>query len=66
MNSKKLFANYKQYITFSVLLSAILLITYKFFIKTKKPSWIKILLFINSLIINDISLRYVAITRHPK
>ncbi len=59
MNSKKLFANYREIIYVLVIFSAILVISYKFFLTSKKRSWVKIILFINSLVLNDIALRYV-------
>ena len=59
MNSKKLFATYRQYITFAVFFTALLVIMYKIF-KSNKRNWTKIFLFINSLIINDLKLRYVS------
>mmetsp|Transcript_41282 Transcript_41282/g.39753 ORF Transcript_41282/g.39753 Transcript_41282/m.39753 type:complete len:225 (+) Transcript_41282:4-678(+) len=39
------------------LLTEMLVIYYKFFMGKRSPNWTKILLFINSLIINDLSLR---------
>jgi len=49
--------NNKVFVAFLVISTVILLATYKFFLKSKKPHWTKILLFFNSLIINDLSLR---------
>lgn len=58
MNSSKYITYIKQLLFFAVLISAVVLFTYKSSLARKQKSTTKILLFINSLVINDLSLRY--------
>ncbi|MFS8160469.1 MAG: hypothetical protein ACMG6E_09745 [Candidatus Roizmanbacteria bacterium] len=58
MNKLKLFkANYSLWLLLFII-AELVVIYYKFLYRNKKPQWTKILLFVNSLIINDLSIRY--------
>lgn len=60
MNSSKSYITYiKQLLFFAVLISGVILFVYKSSLARKQKSLTKVLLFVNSLIINDLSLRYV-------